>query len=126
MNSFEEVNQTRFSVEEPIFTDFNVEVPVDESNPEQKKPNKRKKVLIIGGIVFFVIMLLLIVFTSRGGPVDIPIFEPEETPVVVSDDPFEVRINNARLDLEIADPSNQDLTFPPVDMDIRIDKKKRR
>lgn len=127
MNNFEDANQTRFSVEEPIFTDFNVEMPVDESQQEQnKKPNKRKKILIIGGVVFFLVIILLLVLTRGKSPVQIPIFEPEETPTVVSDDPFVVRIENAKLDLEIADPANQDLTFPPVDMDIRIDEKKRR
>lgn len=127
MNNFEDANQTRFSVEEPIFTDYNVEIPVDESKQDQvKKPNKRKKILIIGGVVFLVILILLVVLTRGGSPVEIPIFDPEETPTVVSDDPFVVRIENAKLDLEIADPANQDLTFPPVDMDIRIDEQQRR
>jgi len=37
--------------------------------------------------------------------------------------PLQKRIEDARELLDLADPSKQDLAFPPIDLTIRLDKK---
>ncbi|MBU0974907.1 hypothetical protein KKD03_04370 [Patescibacteria group bacterium] len=127
MSKFEQTNQTEFSYEEPIFSGLNVDLPVE---PKQVEPltnkSKKKKLIIIGAVVFFLAIILLIVIIKSKKP-QVEIVGEEEFEIITRDlGPFEERIRNARIDLEIADPSNQDLTFPPVDMELRIDKKERR
>lgn len=127
MNKTNQTNQTDFSYEEPIFSDLNVELPIEPKPvvPVIKKSNK-KKLIIIGLAVFFLLIILVIVI-SKFKKVPVEVIDEEESTVIIKDlGPLEQRIQNARIDLEIADPSNQDLTYPPVDMELRIDIKKKR
>ena len=128
MNNQDMVNQTQFSFEEPIFED--AQVYADETQPKEVQPpvnNKKKKILIIAGIVgflFILLLLLLVVVRARKAvtPTDDPVKQVEETK---NDDPIQDRIDDARDLLEEADPTKQDLSFPPVDMDLRLDPKEK-
>jgi len=126
MNNFEDINQTNFAFEEPIFSDTNVELPVEEKLVEPVDPkNTKKKKIIIGVTVFFVFLLILIVMVKLKKKPKIET-APEEPAKVMKDlSPLEERIENVRLELDAADPANQDLTFPPVNMKLRLDEKKR-
>ena len=44
MNNFKDINQTNFAFEEPIFSDTNVELPIEEKPIKQvsKKSNKKR------------------------------------------------------------------------------------
>jgi len=73
MNKLEQTNQTDFSYEEPIFSDFNVELPVEPKPvvPEIKN-SKKKKFIIIGLAIFFLILVLVIVIIKlKKSPVEI-------------------------------------------------------
>ncbi len=127
MSKFEQTNQTEFAYEEPIFSGLNVEMPVEPKPvvPETKK--SKKKLFIIIGIVVFVLILILVVVASKLKKPPVEVVDEEKAEVIAKDfGPFEERIKNARIDLEVADPSNQDLTYPPVNMKLRIDVKERR
>ncbi|MBP7740833.1 hypothetical protein KA089_01465 [Candidatus Woesebacteria bacterium] len=122
MSKFENNNQTQFSFEEPFETDVNVEIPVT-SKPvvEKSQKSNKKKYIIIVAVVFLLLLLVLILkLNSRKKPVT-EIEEEQQAQEVKDLGPIEQRIQNAREDLEIADPSRQDLTFPPVDFELRID-----
>ncbi len=120
------VNQTQFSFEEPIFQD--AQVYVDETLPLEEKPNNKKKFLIIGiGVFVFILILLVIVITlikGKGKEVE-PEALKREIEASKELDPIEERVEDARVLLDLADPTKQDLSFPPVDLKIRLDKKEK-
>ena len=127
MNNFEETSQTNFSFEEPISSNLNVDMPVYEKPVEDisNKKNNKKKMIIIGVIIIFFILLILVVAIKLRKKPTVELIVDEPDSVSRNLGPLEERIENARMELEIADPSNQDLTFPPVDMELRLDKKER-
>lgn len=121
------INQTQFSFEEPIFEDTAVyaeEKPVEDAAPKPKKSKKIVVIAIVGGIVLILGLLILIIVSMRNGVEEIVETEPE---VIVPQElsPLQKRIEDARELLELADPSKQDLAFPPVNMEIRLDQKER-
>ena len=121
------LNQTQFSFEEPIFE--NKAVYMDDKPPEDldKEPKNKKKTFIIVGVVGFIIIILFLVIaqsmTKKNGILE----EPEEDVAVVTKElgPLQKRIDDARELLDLADPTKQDLAFPPIDMKIRLDPKER-
>ena len=118
------INQTQFSFEEPIFENQAVYA---EEKPEDTKPQSKKKLFVVFGVIgFFVLLLLLIIVVrmSRNGQIEEIIDEPD-TQVSQELGPLEQRIKDARELLNLADPAKQDLAFPPIDMDLRLDPKER-
>ncbi len=120
------LNQTQFSFEEPIFEEKSVyidEKPVDE---QTEKPKSKKKIVVIAvvGIVLILVSLIVVVAGMRKGPSEVSEEEPE---VIVAKElgPLQKRIEDARELLDLADPSKQDLAFPPVNMGLRLDPKER-
>jgi flagellar basal body-associated protein FliL len=116
-------DQTKFSLEEPIFE--NQAVYYDEVTEEEllaKRKKKQKFIIIIAimGILLIVLSLLLV----RNGKGQI--IPDEESPSIVVPTemgPFHQRIKDARELLNLADPTKQDLNFPPIDLQIRLDPK---
>lgn len=125
MNKFEEINQTQFSFEEPLSSDINVDLPLVNQPIKPIAKNNKKKFMIIGVVAFVILIILLVIILKYKKKPIIEVTEVNKTEVTNVLGPLEMRIENARIDLEIADPSNQDLTFPPVDMKLRIDKKEK-
>ncbi|MCB9812933.1 MAG: hypothetical protein H6772_00865 [Pseudomonadales bacterium] len=125
MNNSQEDNQTQFAFEEPIFQDLNVELPV-EPTPIDQNPKKSIKFFIIIGLVVLTLLILFVIVMLRSKKkTPENIFENIQQEVIKNFGPLEQRIENARIDLDAADPANQDLTFPPVDMGLRLDKKEK-
>lgn len=129
MNEQTPVNQTQFSFEEPIFE--NTQVYIDESKPSSPQtPNNKKKYIFIGvGICLFVLVLvfLILVFILRRNLVtEDGDSQIRETKSATQLGPIEQRIEDARVLLNTADPTKQDLSFPPVDLNLRLDKKEDR
>lgn len=120
------INQTQFSFEEPIFEN---ETVYREDKPEdlEQKPKSKKKLFIIIGIVGFIFIILLLVLVmamrSRGSTQEVG----EDTNPVVAKElgPIQQRIEDSRELLDIADPAKQDLAFPPVDLELRLDPKEK-
>lgn len=120
------INQTQFSFEEPIFEN---ETVYREDKPEdlEQKPKSRKKLFIIIGVIgfIFIILLLVLVMAMRGRGSTQEVDE-DTNPVVAKElGPIQQRIEDSRELLDIADPAKQDLAFPPVDLELRLDPKEK-
>jgi hypothetical protein len=119
------INQTQFSFEEPIFENqavYQEKLPTDEV-----KKSKNKNLLIIitsvAGVVVILLGLFIAIGMKNGNGF---LVEPEPELIVPKElSPLEQRIQDARDLLDIADPAKQDLAFPPVDLQIRLDPKVR-
>lgn len=126
MNENQSINQTQFSFEEPIFENqasYSEEKPIDENL--DKKKGKKKRLILLGIGIFIVLLSLIILLARNGNGMIEEIIEPpmQEVPRELS--PLQLRIEDARELLELADPSKQDLAFPPVDLNLRLDPKVR-
>lgn len=127
-NKESSINQTQFSFEEPFFED--VTVPVDPKQAAAEAPSQKgsKKLLIVIGLSGFLVLIfgvLVLVYFSRGKQID----EQQEEKLVeqtTTSNPFQERITTAREELKDADPTKQDLSYPPIDMVLRLDPKPRR
>lgn len=120
------INQTQFSFEEPIFEN---ETVYREDKPEdlEQKPKSKKKLFIIIGVIgfIFIILLLVLVMAMRGRGSTQEVGE-DTNPVVAKElGPIQQRIEDSRELLDIADPAKQDLAFPPVDLELRLDPKEK-
>jgi hypothetical protein len=121
------INQTQFSFEEPIFEDK--AVYIDEKSPKKiTKPLKsKKKIIIIIGIIGFVLIMIFLVIAQSMTEKQVIVEDSELLDVAVVKElgPLKKRIDDARQQLNLADPTKQDLSFPPIDMKIRLDPEKR-
>lgn len=117
------LNQTQFSFEEPIFEDKAVyieEKPVKE--PTEKPKSKKKLFIVIAiiGILLILVSIIFIIIRMKNGT-KTAIEEEPEVIVVKELGPIQRRIEEARELLDLADPTKQDLAFPPVNIGIRLD-----
>lgn len=127
------INQTQFSFEEPMretgqptFETKKNDLQ-EEANKENKKSKKIPIFALFAGIGFLLVMLGLAAVFMRPRQTTQNITNQTETPTgnkPVVRDPILTRLDNASAELKNADPSKQDLVFPPVNMDIRLDKEK--
>lgn len=112
-------NQTQFSYEKPLF-EAPPPLPVQPdviSIPWYKQP----KYWLLFGVA--VVILLLVALTLLSRPqvsTQQPTEEVMASPSPTAVGPLEARINQLRTDLQAADPSKQDLPFPPVDMKLQL------
>ena len=120
------INQTQFSFEEPIFENSAVyaeEKPVEE--PTEKPQNNKKIIaIVVIGVVLILIAIIVVISSMRNKTVEVVEIEPEAV-VTKELGPLQKRIEDARELLDLADPSKQDLAFPPVNMGIRLDPKEK-
>jgi hypothetical protein len=126
MNNKPFVNQTQFSLEEPIFED--TEMYAGENEEEIAKiqeviQKRKKKTFIILGVVALALtlLILMIVYLYNNNEILSDPDEEELVEVIPESDPIIERINAARLELEAADPTKQDLVFPPVNFQLRLE-----
>lgn len=125
-------DQTQFSLEEPLFEGM-VQIPPEPVEPTEEKPKivwyKQRKLVIaaIIGVTIFVILLLfiinMIIVASRAPFV--PDSEAVLTPTPAVSTELLDRIEATQEELKEADPNQQQLVFPAVDMEIRLDPEKR-
>lgn len=126
MNEKESINQTQFSFEEPIFENqavYSEEKPDDENL--DKKKSKKKTIILVGIGIFIILITLLIFLTRNGNGIIEDIIEPPVQDVPKELSPLQLRIEDARELLNLADPTKQDLAFPPIDLNLRLDPKER-
>lgn len=118
-------DQTLFSANQPIFDDQQLEEKT-KIEAEQVNPKRSKKKLLIVAVVGFIsvvtmIVLLIVIFGNGNEKVQQLEPSPSETTKVEGqgDVVFE-RLNQIKNDLDLAEPNNQNLPFPPVKMDINL------
>lgn len=128
MKESTQIDQTRFATEEPLLEKPLVvesAVPAGEKPPLPSKKSKLKLALIGVGlfIVLFAIILMIIRFLMPADqrPSTQELEEVEQGAVVKTE--LERRVEEVRDELRAADPAKQDLPFPPVNMEIRLDDK---
>jgi hypothetical protein len=116
-------DQTRFSAEKPLF-----ESSAYPSQPAAvtAPPSTRwyQKPLVLVAMAFAALMLLLVVLLIMLKPAKLMIEEPlpSSSPVISPvTDPLREKILQLRKELESADPSRQELPFPPVNLELRLD-----
>ncbi|MDQ5951365.1 MAG: hypothetical protein QG639_642 [Patescibacteria group bacterium] len=127
MAYYTDPNQTKFSLEEPLFEQTG-QIPGPE-NPEivEKTPLLKQKKFVIALIAGVTLLVLIVLFminayiasqkrVQEQGP-------PETTIEQVSDPnhPLYQRIKSAQQELKEADPSEQDLVYPTLDYGIRLE-----
>ena len=121
MTEMEQQDQTVFSSTQPLF-DIEPRLPI---NPEEVPTKKSKKIVLIGAVIALLIVFilaLLILWSLK--PKITPDDDLEASPAPATDlvtDPVFDRLNQLKEDLDQADPTNRDLPFPPVNMEIGFD-----
>ena len=126
-------DQTQFSLEEPLFQGPAPLPPEPEKPPEAVTPRipwykqRRLVILAIAGVSILVLIILfiinMIVAASRVPIVSDPVSVIEKDPAVSSQ--LLQRIELTKEELTEADPNQQQLVFPSVDMQVRLDSAKR-
>lgn len=120
----EELNQTQFGAEEPVFESIPPEMA--EVNPEQVQKQSKTRKLILAGVVFIFILMtaLIIIVISSGSRNGTPQLGGNPSPTPKAEvGPRQAELNTIKSELEQADPSRSYLPKPPVDMTIRLEKK---
>lgn len=124
----EPINQTQFSFEEPIFENTAVYADETQKDARQDAPKSKKKLLIFGLVGCIILVLLIVGLFALRGRNNTSQETTEEAVTIPTQElgPLQQRIQDARDLLNASDPTKQDLSFPPVDLNIRLDPKERR
>lgn len=123
-NQNQPLNQTQFSFEEPIFEN---PLQYEEEKPpivEKSKKSKKKLYISIGIVAtVFLLLILFVIFLRLRNKNDAT--EPLKRDPAIEQElgPLQRRIEQSRFLLESADPTKEDLSFPPVNFDLRLDPK---
>lgn len=122
MTEMEQQDQTLFSSTQPLF-DAQLNVADQSEQVPSKKPKKIVVLGIVVGLAFIFILVMLAILTAKPKRAVNQESEPSPTPTadLVTDPVFD-RLNQLKDDLDHADPTNRDLPFPPVNMQIGFDK----
>lgn len=119
------VDQTHFSSVEPLMEKMSLPINGKPVIVESKPKKPWVKWAAIGGVIAMVLIILLSVFMPRRKPaIQEAKASPSPTPTVELSEK-ERRIQELKEDLQAADPSKMDLTFPPVQMDISVTARRR-
>lgn len=130
MAYYTDPNQTKFSLEEPLFEQMG-QIPGPE-NPEIKvqTPLLKQKKFIIGLIAVVTLIILLMLYLINAYISGKKLIQDQAPPEfsageeLQSTDPLYLRIKSAQAELKEADPSEQDLVYPTMNYDIRLDPEK--
>ncbi|MFZ1721697.1 MAG: hypothetical protein WAU07_04280 [Microgenomates group bacterium] len=124
-------NQTHFSQEEPILESGGssqppqavATPPVTAVPTVAKKPLTIRVKILIGSSLFLLVLLILLAFASQNNSEKKPV-TPQETivPSAIPEaaNPLLDRVDSLKDARTKADPSENDLSFPPVDMELRL------
>ncbi len=120
-------DQTQFMAESPLYEKVKVgneaEQLLSEQDLEQRQQKKIKR-MVIGAIVFLLIVagifVLIKLRSSLEEEVGPEIEEVKLDEVIVG--PFNQRLLELEKELELADPNQEELPFPPIDFEISLEK----
>ena len=120
-------NQTQFAQEEPLLQSPGV--PIDPHLQAVPETNTKKSKLpfIIGGALLFFVILIGVLVQMRPKEVVQEVVEltPSPSPILAANDPLQVRVKNLQMELDAADPTVQTFVFPPISLELTLDKIKR-
>ena len=117
-------DQTNFSAQEPLYESASFPekpiVPSEEAALEKPKKFYHSNMFKIGSIsvaILVVAVLLVVAINSNSRGNDL-VAEPSVAPTAkpVSNDPLQRRIDTLAQQLQLADPSDDPLPLPPVDL----------
>lgn len=120
---FGPINQTGFSSEEPMYEQPPVVIDPNAPIVTAKQPwfkSRKTLLLITAGVVGLLLILLLLAATMRRQTPLIPsdaFSHPSPSPVL---SPEEQKVTDLKNELNAADPTKQELTYPPVLSNISI------
>ena len=119
-------DQTQFMTESPLLEEVAVDVVAEPvlSAPELKRlqQQKLKKILILVAASLFIALGILALIKLRAKNTQEETLEAEETElteVVVGS--FNQRLSELENELELADPNQEELPFPPIDAEISLE-----
>jgi len=106
------------------------ETPIYHDEPEiAEAPKSKKKLYIFAGVGGFIVLLIIlsviIIMNREVLPADDDVVEVPAETIPLSSDKVTREIQELKAELELADPSIQIFTFPPVAATVRIDPKPR-
>ena len=131
MAYYTDPNQTKFSVEEPLFEQMGQMPGPENPEPVVQKPLFKQKKFIIALIAIITLLILVMLFLVNAYINERKRVQEEEPPENVVETPSDPnhplyqRIKSAQEELKEADPSEQDLVYPTMDYNIRLDPDKR-
>jgi hypothetical protein len=115
------LNQTQFGIEEPILQKPAVdEPPVTEHMPLKKKPRLSKRLWLVGGLLAVLLIAVIVVWLTAGdgAMVEEEALEPSTQQSLT---PLEQSLEEIKVLLIKANPTTQELPFPPLNLELRID-----
>ena len=123
-NNFQD--QTVFSANQPLY-DQVASDPLLEQQEADLKPNKKRKVIIVSIVAFLLViiaLILLVLFSSNSSQIDNPTASVLPSPSANTNQEGDVvfdRLKQIKSDLDEAEPNDQTLPFPPVNMEINLE-----
>lgn len=122
------ISQTEFNEVSPILSGYNTPIEPKSPQEEEKSKDKVPKGILVGGVAFTLILILVGVLALMTPQVQkqmaiTPVASP--TAVPIQDDELVTKIKALTAELQAADPTQNKLAFPPVDMEIYLDQPKR-
>ncbi len=119
-------DQTQFITESPLYAEAEVadvsEKFLSEQELKQRQQKKIKRIVIGMAIFLFVAVSIFILIKSRSRiekEEDSKAEEIELDEVIVG--PFNQRLLELEKELELADPNQEELPFPPIDFEISLE-----
>jgi hypothetical protein len=120
-------DQTQFMAESPLYEEVGLDNAPEKplSELEIKKRQQKKVMRIIIGLVTFLLVIggIFAFIKFRYGSEEEASSEIEEVKldeVIVG--PFNQRLLELENELELADPNQEELPFPPIDFEISLEK----
>jgi hypothetical protein len=129
MATLEQTNQTQFSAEQPFF-ESPVGLPQDEVVAKPVVPFFKRRKTILSIIAITTVVLLVVLFgvnyiIERNRRLHTPPEVSIATPTPEPTNSLVEAVEQLRLELKQADPTQQQLQVPALDMTIRLDEKSR-
>ncbi len=123
MKSDVNLDQTQFMAQSPLLEEVEVEaVPQTTLSATISKQKRIKKIIIIAPLVLLIVLVFGVIARSHSAKKDQQIAtttDPELTEIVAG--PFNQRLLELEHALEIADPNQEELPFPPIDVEISLE-----
>lgn len=115
-------DQTAFGSTEPLFENHTEVIDPHASPIEPNKPYWKNPLILVAGIVALALVLLLTLLIMTITPSRRQATsEPTPSPVnEMPAGPWQERTTTLQSELEAADPSQQELPFPPVKMELPL------